>query len=252
VSAEKMPLDLAGAFREKFGVQPVEAYGSTELSPLAATNVPDERLLEPTQKGMKEGTVGRPIPGARAKVVDPDTGAELSVDEDGMLLIDGPNVMLGYLNRPEKTAEVMRDGWYVTGDIARIDAEGFITITDRASRFSKIGGEMVPHLKVEESLRQIIAAGTADENQVMLAVTAIPDAEKRERLVVVHKPLGLPVDAIVDRLSAMGIPNLWIPSRDSFLEVPEIPVLGAGKVDLKAVKEIALAKFSRPAAVDCL
>jgi len=242
VSAERMPLELARAFREKFDVEPVEAYGATELSPLAATNVPDERLLEAGPRRMKEGTVGRPAPGTRAKVVDLDTGVERGVDEEGMLLIAGPNVMLGYLNRPEKTAEVMRDGWYVTGDIARIDAEGFIKITDRASRFSKIGGEMVPHLKVEESLRQAI--GADDEDELRVVVTAIPDAERGERLIVIHKALGSSVDTIVERLSAMKIPNLWIPSRDSFLQVAEIPLLAAGKMDLKSIKKLAMAKFS--------
>jgi len=243
VSAEKMPLELAHAFREKFGVLPFEAYGSTELSPTASTNIPESRMRGTARTGLKEGTVGRPIPGSRAKVVDPDTGQERGIDQEGMLLITGPNVMLGYLNRPEKTAEVIRDGWYVTGDIARIDADGFITITDRASRFSKIGGEMVPHLKVEESLKKALSDVAAEEDEVRLAVTAVPDAEKGERLVVIHKPLGVTVETILEHLSTQGLPNLWIPSRDSFVEVPEIPVLGAGKVDLKSVKQMALARF---------
>ena len=241
-----MPLELARGFQDKFGVQPVEAYGSTELSPLAATNIPDDRLLPGARRAMKKGTVGRPAPRTRAKIVDPETGVDRGVDEEGMLLIAGPNVMLGYLHRPEITADVIRDGWYVTGDIARIDAEGFITITDRASRFSKIGGEIVPHLKVEESLRQVVAAASQEEDDVAFAVTAIPDAERGERLVVVHKPLGLTAETIVSRLSALGIPNLWIPSQNSFLEVPEIPLLGAGKVDLKSVKRLALERCGDP------
>jgi acyl-[acyl-carrier-protein]-phospholipid O-acyltransferase / long-chain-fatty-acid--[acyl-carrier-protein] ligase len=246
VSAEKMPLDLARRFQDKFGVQPVEAYGSTELSPLAATNIPDDRLLPGAQRAIKEETVGRPVPRTRARIVDPETGMNRGVDQEGMLLIAGPNVMLGYLHRPEATADVIRDGWFVTGDIARIDADGFITITDRASRFSKIGGEIVPHLKVEESLRQVIAADSNDEEDVAIAVTAIPDAERGERLVVLHKPLGLTAETVVRRMSALGIPNLWIPSQNSFLEVPEIPLLGAGKVDLKSVKRLALEKLGAP------
>src|SRR5262249_57044438 len=121
----------------------------------ARVNIPAHRPADATQRGTKEGSVGRPIPGSTAKIVDSDTSVELGLDQPGLLLIKGPNVMRGYLNMPEKTAEVVRDGWYVTGDIARIDAEGFITITDRASRFSKIGGEMVPHIKVEEILQTI-------------------------------------------------------------------------------------------------
>src|SRR5262249_38078369 len=190
MGAEKMPLDLAQAFFDKYGVRPFEGYGTTELSPVAAVNIPDHRSPEVTQKGTKEGTVGRPIPGTTAKVVDPDTSSELGVDQPGLLLIKGPNVMKGYLHNEEKTAEVIRDGWYVTGDIARIDAEGFITITDRASRFSKIGGEMVPHIKVEEILQKIVRNGADDEAELQVVVTAVPAARKGERLVGVHHRLS--------------------------------------------------------------
>jgi len=244
VSAEKLPLNLAHAFRDKFGIEPVEAYGSTELSPAAATNVPKDRLLHPASRGAKEGTVGRVLPGSRAKVVDSDLGKDVGIDHEGLLLIAGPNVMLGYLNQPEKTAAVMRGEWYVTGDMARIDSDGFITITDRASRFSKIGGEMVPHLKIEESLQKIVSAGAPTErDEPTLAVTAVPDCQRGERLVVIHEPLPLPAETVIERLSAQGLPNLWIPSRDSFLEVPKLPMLGAGKLDLKALKQLAVARF---------
>lgn len=246
VGAEKMPLELAQAFFEKFGARPIEGYGTTELSPVAAVNIPDHRSSATTQKGTKEGSVGRPLPGTSAKIVDPDTFVELGVDEPGLLLIKGPNVMQGYLNDPEKTAQVLRDGWYVTGDIAKIDAEGFITITDRASRFSKIGGEMVPHIKVEEILHKIVGNGNGaeDEHELKVVVTAVPDEKKGERLVVVHRPLNKPVDQVLAELNSVGLPNLWIPSRDSFVEVPEIPHLGTGKVDLKGLKTLALERFA--------
>jgi len=243
MGAEKMPLDLAQAFCDKFGVRPFEGYGTTELSPVAAVNIPDHRSQETTQKGTKEGSVGRPIPGTSVRIVDPETFAELGVDQPGLMLIKGPNVMRGYLKMEEKTAEVIRDGWYITGDIARIDAEGFITITDRASRFSKIGGEMVPHIKVEEVLRTIVRNGSDDEGELLAVVTSVPDEKKGERLIVVHKPLSKPVDQVLDELNSSGLPNLWIPSRDSFLEVADIPHLGTGKVDLKGLKTLALEKF---------
>src|SRR5262249_60478350 len=135
-------------------------------------------------------SVGRPIPGTSAKIVDPDTLVDLGIDQPGLLLIKGPNVMQGYLNQPEKTASVLHDGWYMTGDIARIDSEGFITITDRASRFSKIGGEMVPHIKVEEILQKIVRNGADDEAELQVVVTAVPAARKGERLVGVHHRLS--------------------------------------------------------------
>lgn len=240
VGAEKMPIDLAQQFEDKFKVRPIEGYGTTELSPLAAVNVPDHRAGDINQKGTKEGTVGRSVPGTIAKVVDPDTGADLGVDQPGLLLIKGPNVMQGYLNKPELTAQALRDGWYVTGDIAKIDAEGFIQITDRQSRFSKIGGEMVPHIKIEEMLAQILADGSENDAELKAVVTSVPDERKGERLIVIHKPLAKPLDEVYAALSTSGLPNLWLPSRDSFMQVEEIPVLGTGKLDLKGLKTLAL------------
>jgi len=242
--AEKMPAELAEAFEEKFGIRPSEGYGTTELSPLACVNVPDHRSASFTQVGTKEGSVGRPVPGVTAKVVDPDTGEPVGVDQPGLLLIRGPNVMQGYLNRPDKTAEVIRDGWYVTGDIAKIDADGFVQITDRLSRFSKIGGEMVPHLKIEELLTKILAHPEDEGPELRAVVTSVPDEKKGERLVVLHKPLEKPVDQVVRELSEAGLPNLWVPSPDSFIEVDEIPVLGTGKLDLKGLKNMALSRMT--------
>jgi acyl-[acyl-carrier-protein]-phospholipid O-acyltransferase/long-chain-fatty-acid--[acyl-carrier-protein] ligase len=238
-SAEKLPVELANAFEEKFGVRPVEAYGATELSPLVSVNVPASRSAGGTGAGCKEGTVGRPIPGVAAKIVHPETGAELGRDEPGLLLIKGPNVMQGYYKRPDLTAKVMRDTWYVTGDMALIDSEGFIRITGRESRFSKIGGEMVPHILIEETLQKVLSS---DEEELRAVVTAVPDAKKGERLVVLHTPLDRSPAAIGKELAESGLPNLWIPSADSFFPVDHIPVLGTGKLDLKAIKDLALAK----------
>jgi acyl-[acyl-carrier-protein]-phospholipid O-acyltransferase/long-chain-fatty-acid--[acyl-carrier-protein] ligase len=144
--------------------------------------------------------------------------------------------MKGYLEQPAATAQVMRDGWYVTGDVAVIDADGFIRITDRLSRFSKIGGEMVPHLGVEEAILTVLA-GTDDVQP--LAVTGVPDTRKGERLVVVHTGLGKPVAQVIQELAQAGLAPLWIPAPDSFVEVEELPVLGTGKLDLRKLKQIA-------------
>src|SRR5205823_11515752 len=124
---------------------------------------------------------------------------------------------------------VIRDGWYVTGDIARMDEEGFITITDRLSRFSKIGGEMVPHQKIEDELHQIL--GT---NERVCVVTAVADERRGERLMVLHLPLtGLDVHRLWQQLNSRGLPNLWVPAERDFIEVAELPILGSGKLDLK-------------------
>jgi acyl-[acyl-carrier-protein]-phospholipid O-acyltransferase/long-chain-fatty-acid--[acyl-carrier-protein] ligase len=175
--------------------------------------------------------------------VDPESFEELPNGEEGLLLVKGSNVMVGYLGRPEETAEVIRDGWYVTGDIARLDDDGFITITDRLSRFSKLGGEMVPHVLVEERLQEVvdrIAEERALDPIPQLAVTSIPDAAKGERLAVVHSPLPVTAEELLDGVSGSDLPRLWIPRRDAFVEVEEVPRLGSGKLDLKGVKQIAL------------
>jgi acyl-[acyl-carrier-protein]-phospholipid O-acyltransferase/long-chain-fatty-acid--[acyl-carrier-protein] ligase len=261
VGAEKMPNELRDSFREKYGFEPSEGYGTTELSPITAMNIPASRLgsVCPGQPSTKHGTVGRVIPGSVAAVFDPETNERLGTNKEGMLKIKGPNVMLGYLNHPQKTAELIQDGWYTTGDLALIDDEGFIRITGRQSRFSKIGGEMVPHIRIEQEIARIIDdrsehdtlagpspnghssdEGSASDAEIMCAVTAVPDASKGERLVVLHKPMKKSAREIIDQLQLAGLPNLWIPGSSSFLEVTQIPLLGTGKLDLRGIRETAL------------
>ena len=240
--AEKLPKELADAFEQRFGVRPYEGYGTTELSPVVSTNVPPQRMTGGLNLGFKEGTVGRPLPGISAKIVDLQTGEDLGPDQSGMLMVKGQNVMQGYLDEPQLTAQVIRDGWYKTGDVAMIDGDGFLRITGRESRFSKIGGEMVPHLRIEEALNRMLSV---DEDRIKLVVTAVPDARRGERLIVLHTGLGQPPEAICRHLASAGLPPLWIPSPNSFYQVEAIPVLGTGKLDLKQVKKLALAKSAR-------
>ena len=228
-SAEKLPRELSDAFEAKFGVRPREAYGATEMSPLIAANIPPARHVPGSRADAREGTVGRPIPGCSARVTTREDVAPLPVGSEGMLWITGPNVMQGYLDRPDLSAQVIRDGWYCTGDIARLDEDGFITITGRESRFSKIGGEMVPHIPVEEAVNAELGSG---DGELMAVVAGVPDPRKGERLVVLHLKTGRDPHDICRGLAARGLPNLWIPTPDSFAEVEAIPVLGSGKLDL--------------------
>ncbi len=240
VGAEKMPLDVAAAFEQKFGTRPSEGYGTTELSPLVSVNVPESRTRAKGSLERREGSVGRCVPGVEAKIVHPETRQPIPTGESGMLLIRGPNVMKGYLNRPDATNDIIRGGWYTTGDIAFLDADGFIHITGRESRFSKIGGEMIPHIKIEETIAQALGNGGEELNAV---VTAVPDEKRGERLVVLHTPLEKTPKEICQALAAAGLPNLWIPSADSFIAVEAIPVLGSGKLDLKQMRAIAEASM---------
>jgi len=236
--AEKLPPELATEFEQRFGVRPYEGYGTTELAPVVSTNIPPSRQVTTYQPGCREGSVGRTLPGIVAKVVDLDTGADLGANQVGMLLVKGPNVMKGYLHEPEKTAEVIRDGWYVTGDLAKIDEDGFIYITGRVNRFSKIGGEMVPHEYVEEAIRRIL--GWQDEEEPRLAVIALPDPRKGERLIVAYTELDQAPEEICRQLATQGMPPLWIPSPEAFRRVATIPRTGSGKIALGQLKRLVL------------
>jgi len=234
--AEKLKSTVSKAFYEKFKKPIYEGYGATELSPVVAFGIPC--YVNPKtgkmQYGNKAGTVGHPIPGVAAKIVDPETFELLPFGQAGMLLIKGPNVMIGYLNNPKKTAEVIKDGWYVTGDIATIDEDGFIAITDRLSRFSKIGGEMVPQIKVEEEIHE--AAGVDEQFAV---VTAVPDEKKGEKLVVLYKG-DIDIAEILEKLKEKDLPNLWIPKKENFYKIAEFPMMGNGKIDIQIAKKLAL------------
>lgn len=237
--AEKLPERLAAAFEDKFGIRPFEGYGVTECAPVISVNCPDFRAAGFHQPASRRGTVGRPLPGVSVRLVDPDSFELLPVGTPGMLLVKGPNVMQGYLNRPDLTAEAMHDGWYVTGDIAFLDEDGFLTITDRLSRFAKIGGEMVPHGKVEEALQQ-----AADFDEQAFAVTSIPDEKKGEQLAVLHTLDEAVIPGVLEKIAASGLPNLFIPRKDAFIKVDRLPVLGTGKLDLRALKQVALERLS--------
>lgn len=227
VGAEKLRDAIADAFKETFGITLLEGYGCTEMAPVVAVNAPGG------PRGARRGTVGQPLPGVTAKIVDPETGEGPLIGREGLLLVNGPSRMQGYLGEPERTAEVLRDGWYATGDIACIDDAGFIRITDRLSRFSKIAGEMVPHMKIEEHIQGLL------DPQNTCAVTAVPDEARGERLVVFYTDPDLAAADLWERLCRSELPRLWLPKREDIRFIRSIPSLGTGKVDLRAVRQLA-------------
>lgn len=232
--AEKLAPRVRLAFKDRFGVEPLEGYGTTECAPGVAVNIPDRVSPGFCYLGTRHGTIGRLLPSQSAKVTDPDTGKELPMGEAGLLHIKGPNIMQGYLNQPEKTSEVLVDGWYATGDIASLSEDGFITITDRLSRFSKIAGEMVPHNKIEEVMHSLL-----ELTEQALVVASVPDEKKGERLVVLHVLENGQLEELQRKLGDSELPNLWIPRANAFYKIDEIPVLATGKMDIKAAKEMA-------------
>ena len=239
--AEKLGEALKQAFEDQFGIRPLEGYGTTECAPVVAVSTLDFRGPGFYQPGSRRGYVGQPLPGVAVRIVDPDTFAPLPPATPGMLIVKGPNVMKGYLGRDDLTARVMRDGWYVTGDIAMMDEDGFLKITDRLTRFSKIGGEMVPHGRVEEALHEAAGASTQ-----VLAVTAVPDERRGEQLAVLHTLDPAVVAQILERAAGAGLPNLYLPRPDHFIRVEKLPLLGSGKLDLREIRRIAIEGLAAP------
>ena len=229
--AEKLPLDLARHFEERFGKRVFEGYGLTETAPVVSVNLPEPlRNVEPTSRLY---SVGRMAPGIAAEIREAETDRKLSLHETGMLWLRGVNIFKGYLHDPKQTAEVLRDGWLKTGDIGRFDEDGFLYIEGRLSRFSKIGGEMVPHEAVENKIVDLLGLSGRDERP--LAVVGVQDEAKGEALVLLSA-VDVDLDELRKELHEAGIPNLWIPKHVQRVE--SIPVLASGKLDLKKCKEL--------------
>jgi acyl-[acyl-carrier-protein]-phospholipid O-acyltransferase / long-chain-fatty-acid--[acyl-carrier-protein] ligase len=234
VGAEKLADRVAMAFEDTFGIRPLEGYGCTECSPVVTVNGRDFRAPGFRQVSARRGKIGHPLPGVTVRVVDIDTGQPVTPGTPGMLLVKGPNVMKGYLGKPEKTAEVLHDGWYTTGDVAILEDDGFLTITDRLSRFSKIGGEMVPHIRIEDKLQEL--AGVTEQ---VFAVTALPDEKKGERIIVISTLSAEKMAPVIEKFAQCDLPALWKPRGGQFFHVDALPILGTGKIDLRGVKALA-------------
>lgn len=240
VGAEKLPRDLAETFEARFGMPVHEGYGLTETAPVVSVNLPDPLPSHPgdtIQPASRPGSVGKLLPGQAARIKDPETGAPLPSTELGMLWLKGPNIFQCYLNQPERTAEVLQDGWFRTGDLGRFDEDGFLHIEGRLSRFSKIGGEMVPHETVEAAISKQFNLESEEERPI--AVVGIPDEAKGEALILLTAR-DVKTDVLREKLLAAGLPSLWIPKK--IKRVEQIPVLASGKLDLGRCKDLALAE----------
>jgi len=208
---QKLMPSVAEAFEKHFGLPIQEGYGCTELTPVVSVNIDDAETEGVRQEASRVGSVGRPLPGLSVRLIDRETQELLPDDSTGIVMIRGPSVMRAYLDDPAATSEVLRDGWYVTGDLGSVDEDGFLYIHDRISRFSKIGGEMIPHTAVEDALSR--AAEPLENN---FAVLSAPDRVRGERLAVLYDGPERDPATLVEKLSRTGVPNLWIPSPRDF------------------------------------
>jgi acyl-[acyl-carrier-protein]-phospholipid O-acyltransferase/long-chain-fatty-acid--[acyl-carrier-protein] ligase len=237
--AEKLPLDLMREFEAKFGIQVSEGYGMTEASPVVAVNLFDEPPSKMNPDGVlsrRVGSVGRMMPGLTARIRDPDTNADLDLFQSGMLWLRGANVFEGYFKETDQTRAVLQEGWYKTGDVGRLDEDGFLFIEGRMSRFSKIAGEMVPHLTIEAKIVEALDLHPGAGDGPAVAVVGLPD-EKRGESIVALVTTAVVQAELRKRLTALGLPNLWIPKV--VRHVATIPILATGKLDLRACQKLA-------------
>jgi acyl-[acyl-carrier-protein]-phospholipid O-acyltransferase / long-chain-fatty-acid--[acyl-carrier-protein] ligase len=235
--AEKLPDELATAFAARFGKEVLQGYGLTETSPVASVNLPEPKATkpgQPVQPCNRLGSAGKLLPGMAAEIRDAETDQKGSLHDTGMLWLRGPNIFEGYLNAPEQTADVLRDGWFKTGDIGRFDEDGFLYIEGRLSRFSKIGGEMVPHETIEQKIISVLPA--TEHSERTIAIVGVANAAKGEALVLLSS-MDIDLPQLRAALSEIGVPNLWIPK--TIRRVGAIPLLASGKLDLGGCKALA-------------
>lgn len=222
--AEKLRDETRRTYADKYGVRIFEGYGATEMSPVISINTPMQN---------RPGTVGRLLPGIQHRLT-PVPG----IDEGGLLQVKSPNVMLGYLkaDRPG-VLQPVEDGWYDTGDIVRIDEDGYLTIAGRQKRFAKIGGEMVSLTAVEASIGKL----WPDQKH---AAVQLPDARKGEQIVLLTERADAKRDELIPYFRAEKISELALPKR--IVTVAALPILGTGKIDYQKAKALALAAVDVP------
>ncbi len=251
VGAEKLQQALSDEFLEKCGVQLLEGYGLTETTPLCGVNLDK---VGPTEEqpyyvpGVKVGTIGQLVPGLAVRITDPDDDSvQLPISEQGMIWFKGPNVFGGYIGRDDLNAEILRDGWFKTGDLGYVDLNGFLTLGGRRSRFSKVGGEMVPHEVVENAIEAFVLVPEGFTGRAV-AIMGVPDAAKGEALVLLsavhHSQLHQVLEDIKNHLVAEGLPRLWCPRE--IIPVEAIPALPTGKMDLKGCQILAYEALNIP------
>lgn len=224
--AERTPAGFKDKWELACGCKYLEGYGLTEASPGISFNLPGS--------GSKEGSVGLLLPQIELKTIDPESGVDLPRGSRGVLCFRGPNVFSGYLDEPEANKKTIDpQGWLVTGDLGRLDEDGFLFLSGRLARFSKIGGEMVPHERIEELIAEVL---DSNEDVPQCAIVGVEDENKGEKLILLTTQALNPV-SLRKALLQKGVSNLWIPKE--IIDIEEVPRLASGKLDIRKLKEIA-------------
>jgi acyl-[acyl-carrier-protein]-phospholipid O-acyltransferase/long-chain-fatty-acid--[acyl-carrier-protein] ligase len=248
--AEKLQESTSALWMRKFGVRILEGYGATECSPCLSVNLPMrpchgsagrflpgiEYRFEPVEgvgecEGREKGDRSQESGGGSRS--DPASPAKPSALEVGRLFVRGPNVMRGYLNAEANAQFQALGGWYDTGDIVQVDAEGFVHILGRLKRFAKVSGEMVSLTAVEEAL-----GGAFPQYGLKFAIAVVtkPDEAKGEKLLAVTNEPKLTLAEVRDAIHTGGLSNLAVPRE--LKVVREIPRLGTGKVNHRELEKM--------------
>ena len=233
--AEKTPKGFHEIWNAAFGDTYREGYGLTEASPVVGVNTKTKDFGW-FSTGTRKGSIGKLFPGMRAKILHPATLTEMPFGQQGLLAMQGANIFAGYLDNKPATDAALQNGWLITGDLARLDPDGFLYIDGRVSRFSKIGGEMVPHVTVEAALNTELKL--ADSDIPLIAISSRLDEGKGESLVLLAAT-DITLSQAKDALRRAGISNLWQPKH--IVKIDKIPLLPSGKLDLKKISELAKA-----------
>jgi acyl-[acyl-carrier-protein]-phospholipid O-acyltransferase/long-chain-fatty-acid--[acyl-carrier-protein] ligase len=219
--AEPVREETRDIWSERFGKRILEGYGVTECSPVIAFNTPMHN---------RAGSVGRFLPLIEHRL-DPVPG----IESGGRLFVRGPNVMAGYLRDGE--IERPAGGWYDTGDIVTVDADGFIAIIGRAKRFAKIGGEMIS-LAIAERIAETAVP------EIRHAVVALPDPRRGEKLVLVTEARGLDRSRLAEAARRLDLAEITVPRE--VIEIDRLPLLGTGKIDYPRVIRLAEEAMAAP------
>ncbi|MGI6322829.1 MAG: AMP-binding protein [Bacteroidales bacterium] len=227
--ADKCPDALREGFRNKHGVVLLEGYGTTETSPVISVN---------SLEFNRPGSTGKVLPNIQVRIENFETGQDCSVGEIGKILVKGPSVMKGYYDDSEQTAEVLKDGWYNTGDMGYLDKDGYLWHAGRFKRFTKVGGEMVSLVKVENTLEKYLPP------EVLCCVVEIMD-EKKGSLIIAAVSAEINKTEILRKMMT-ELPVIALPRQ--FLTINELPVMGTGKVDFRSVTRMVQEIMNKPRA----